>query len=143
MKYLVTLLGLAALMLIVYFITIPFKSVILISLIVVLLIVQVAWYYSVTTRSFEGEVVIHKQSRSIGLSSVLLAVVWSFLAYVGKSNSDVYLAAFMWVFVVADGIAYFIYRQKKPIALVINGEKLLINDLWVVESKSERGKKYA
>ncbi len=133
MKYLVILLGLAVLMLIVFFVNIPFKSVILASLIVLILGVQVAWHYSVTTRTFAGEVMIHKKQRSISLSSVLLAVFWSFLAYVGKSNSDVYLAAFMWAFVIADVISYFIYRQKKPIALVVQGDRLTINDLWVIE----------
>ena len=133
MKYLVTLLGLAALMLIVFFVDIPFKSAILAGLIVLILGVQVAWQYSVTTRTFTGEVVVRKQQRSISLSSVLLAVFWSFLAYVGKSESDVYLAAFMWAFVIADVISYFVYRQKKPIALAIQGDELKINDLWVIE----------
>lgn len=133
MKYLLTLLGLAALILVVFFVNIPYQPSILACLIVLVLTVQVAWYYSVTTRSFEGEVIIRRQSRTISLSSVLLAVVWSFLAYVGKGNSDVYLAAFMWAFVIADGTAYFIYRQKKPVALVVTTDKLIINDLWVTE----------
>lgn len=115
------------------FANIPYQEPILIATICCIFLEQILWKYSVATNVFEGELQIRKQRKNISMSTLLLACVWVVVAFVWKKNQDVYLAAFFWALALADVITYFIYKQKKPVSLVIHGKKLLINDLWLIE----------
>lgn len=87
---------------------------------------------SVIKRNLSGQIVIRKQKQSIGISSILLALIWTVFAVLGQKGV-MYVALLCWALLLAGLISNRIYQKERPISIVVDNNNLLINSVWLIK----------
>jgi len=115
------------------FISIPFSNYVIIVLTVLFFGYQVYQFLQITKNTPNGEIVFRQQSKSVRILFIILALIPS-IGYFINGRFNILQISIFWSIVLFDIIVSILTNKLKPIAIVINGDRLELNN----QSKTAR-----
>lgn len=109
------------------FLNIPYSNYVATALVLLLFGYQVYLFIQIAKRNPTGEVVFRQQSKSISPIFVLLALIPA-IGYFINGRFNILQIATFWGIVLFDIAISILTTKLKPIAIVINGDKLEFNN---------------
>jgi TRAP-type uncharacterized transport system fused permease subunit len=87
-------------------------------------------------RKFTGQLQIRSQRKSVSAMTVVLVGLWALLAVI-EGREQMYFAAIFGAILVSELLEDFLYKKEKPVTLIIDGNELIVNSVWIIRRNVE------
>lgn len=132
MRSLIVLLFFWCLFLSCYFIDSPYKLYLLFILAVPIVVADLNRRRTVLNRSYNGDLIIRKQTESIGLTSLFLAITWTIFDLT-EGRSRLHFSLIFYTSFISEFTWYWMVKKIKPVSIIIDNQILYINQPQLIK----------